>query len=232
MGKFRLVKGFTLIAALMAVAFVFGCSSSSSTPEVSKKDSSTKITETYAAGQTVAMNTMGKGNATGYATLDIAEGTKVYLDEAGTEEYTGDIIYEMTYSDFDSEATFPGGSFNNVNLDGTIGTVTTEGFASVKVTDSDGNEIMMFDPPVSVGFSLREEALATRILDAATPAKAIAADCKIYKKRDADEFFTALLNCLIGFTDPCTVTITGNFVSLNAKNPNGTFAKICTLTGN
>lgn len=231
MKKFRLVKGFTLIAALMAVAFVFGCSSSSSTPEIGKKDSSTTVSETVAAGEVVAISTQGEGNAAGYATVAVAEGTKAYLDEAGTEEVTGDITYELIYSDFDSEATFPGGSFNNVNVEGTIGTITTDGFVTLKVTDADGNEVTKFDPPVAVSFSLKEEAVTT-LLDAVTPAKAYASNCKVYKKRDADEFFTALLDCVFGITDPCQVSIVGNIVSLNAKNPNGTFAKICLLTGN
>ena len=177
MKKFRLVKAFTLIAALMAVCFAVGCSSSASINEPSKVEAyqETETTVSTTNGvltEPVVLNTTNGsavGDVDGSAIVTIPTGTQV-LNQDGTV-YDGDVTIKTTWNDGDSEATFPGGSFTNVEINGgEPTTIATDGFVKVEIADADGNPVKLSE---YAEIEITSAAVANnRLLDLVAPNKA------------------------------------------------------------
>lgn len=143
MKKIRLVKGFSVIAALMAVCFLVGCSSSSSSSEPAVEgDYSTTVTQELSLADGGEITTAGAdGNARmGNASITVDPNTVAYYDLAGIDAASGALNIEVTYSDKDSSATFPGD----------YASAMPEGWVDVKIFDADGRPVVKFDPPLTL----------------------------------------------------------------------------------
>jgi hypothetical protein len=215
MKKFRLMKGLTCISALLAICFVFGCSSSSDDKKA-PVEAYQETTQTFSVAEDgtvvvpegqeaiVVESTAGdkKGDVKGRAIVTIPAGTKLFKAD-GVTPAEGNMNVELSYHESISEVTFPGGTYKNLTINGeSIDEIDTTGFATYEITDEKDEQVVLGqDTPITLDIIYKEESetVLTKLL---APSSAIAANLS-----KCDTYYTEHTRKDVGKDDKITFTI-------------------------
>lgn len=251
MKKFRLMKGLTCISALLAICFVFGCSSSSDGGKTSEGNYQTVTTNLTAAedGTIVAegedslviSTTDGDmtGTINGNASMTIPAGTKLY--KADGTAASGNITITVTYYDgtSENETFFPGETYDNQTVENNVVDISPTGFAIYEMTDDDNNELTL-SSAINLDIVFDEDSMMAKLL---APATAFAADlCNMYftetitgKPDNIERMKTCQTNAVSEENGACALEYTaGVHLNFDTIMTTGTFAELCgggVLTG-